>query len=99
MPPSAVPTFRCLLVSSRFVSLVPFYLTTSPRPAALSPSCGVLSKLRKMEPEASAPRYGQLLECVCGWGQAADVVELVTDWLAEALPKQGVSVAERQPAL
>lgn len=74
-------------------------LTPSPRPAALSPSCGVLSKLRKMEPGAAAPRYGQLLECVCSWGQAAHVVELITDWLAEALPKQGVSVGRSQAAL
>lgn len=74
-------------------------LTSSPPPAVLSPSCGVLSKLRKMEPGAAAPRYGQLLECACSWGQASDVVELVTDWLAEVLPKQGVSVAERQPGL
>lgn len=71
----------------------------SPLTAVLSPSCGVLSKLRKMEPGAAAPRYGQLLDCLCSWGQAADVVELVTDWLAEDLPKQGVSVAERHPGL
>lgn len=64
-----------------------------------SPSCGVLSKLRKMEPGATATRYGQLLECVCSWGQAADVIELICDWLAEALPKQGVSLAESQPGL
>lgn len=98
MPPAAVPTFRCLL----FHPVLPPVLsplTTSPRPAALSPSCGVLSKLRKMEPGAAAPRYGQLLECLCSWGQAADVVELVTDWLAEDLPRQGVSVAERRPGL
>ncbi|XP_056869184.1 condensin-2 complex subunit G2 isoform X1 [Takifugu flavidus] len=71
--------------------VVPLIQLASFMPPAAVPtfSCGVLSKLRKMEPGAAAPRYGQLLECVCSWGQAADVVELITDWLAEALPKEG----------
>ncbi|XP_044033213.1 condensin-2 complex subunit G2 isoform X2 [Siniperca chuatsi] len=61
MPPAAVPTF----------------------------SCGVLSRLRKMDPGAVPTQYSQLLDCMCSWGQAADILELVTDWLTEALPKQG----------
>lgn len=61
MPPSAVPTF----------------------------SCGVLSRLRRMESGASTHQYSQLLECLCSWGQASDVLELITDWLSEPLPKQG----------
>lgn len=65
-----------------------------PSPCLFSPSCGILSKLRRMEPGATATRYGQLLDCVCSWGQAADVIELITDWLAEALPKRGVSLAD-----
>lgn len=65
-----------------------------PHPALFSPSCGVLSKLRRMEPGAPAARYGQLLDCMCSWGQAANVLELITDWLTQALPKQGVSLAD-----
>ncbi|XP_022622896.1 condensin-2 complex subunit G2 isoform X1 [Seriola dumerili] len=61
MPPAAVPTF----------------------------SCGVLSRLRRMDPGAVPTQYSQLLDCICSWGQAADIVELVTDWLTEALPKHG----------
>ncbi|XP_040921195.1 condensin-2 complex subunit G2 isoform X2 [Toxotes jaculatrix] len=61
MPPAAVPTF----------------------------SCGVLSRLRRMDQGAVPTQYGQLLDCVCSWGQAADILELITDWLTEALPKQG----------
>ncbi|KAM7369819.1 hypothetical protein PAMP_011110 [Pampus punctatissimus] len=61
MPPSAVPTF----------------------------SCGVLSRLRKMDSGVVATQYGQLLDCMCSWGQAANILELITDWLTEALPKQG----------
>ncbi|XP_070784454.1 condensin-2 complex subunit G2 [Enoplosus armatus] len=61
MPPAAVPTF----------------------------SCGVLSRLRRMDPGAVPTQYSQLLDCMCSWGQAAEVLELVTDWLTEALPKQG----------
>ncbi|XP_034416407.1 condensin-2 complex subunit G2 isoform X2 [Cyclopterus lumpus] len=61
MPPAAVPTF----------------------------SCGVLSRLRRMDSGAVPTQYGQLLDCMCSWGLAADILELITDWLTEALPKQG----------
>ncbi|XP_047185825.1 condensin-2 complex subunit G2 isoform X1 [Scophthalmus maximus] len=61
MPPAAVPTF----------------------------SCGVLSRLKKTDPGAVPTQYSQLLDCMCSWGQAADILELITDWLTEALPKQG----------
>ncbi|XP_042255967.1 condensin-2 complex subunit G2 isoform X1 [Thunnus maccoyii] len=61
MPPSAVPTF----------------------------SCGVLSRLRKMDSGVVPTQYSQLLDCMCSWGQAANILELITDWLNEALPKQG----------
>ncbi|XP_032360286.1 condensin-2 complex subunit G2 [Etheostoma spectabile] len=61
MPPAAVPTF----------------------------SCGILSRLRRMDSGAVPTQYSQLLDCMCCWGQAADILELVTDWLTEALPKQG----------
>lgn len=44
-----------------------------------------------MDPGAVPAQYSQLLDCMCSWGQAADILELVTDWLTEALPKQGVS--------
>lgn len=54
-------------------------------------SCGVLSRLRRMDPGAEPVQYSQLLDCMCSWGQAAAVLELATDWLTEALPKQGVS--------
>ncbi|XP_071768198.2 condensin-2 complex subunit G2 [Centroberyx gerrardi] len=60
MPPTAVPTF----------------------------SCGVLSRLRRMEPGAVPTQYSQLLDCLCGWGQVGDILELATDWLTEALPKK-----------
>ncbi|XP_076017161.1 condensin-2 complex subunit G2 [Genypterus blacodes] len=51
-------------------------------------SCGVLSKLRRMTTGAVPKQYGQLLACMCSWGQAGDILELITDWLTEALPKK-----------
>lgn len=57
----------------------------------LFPSCGVLSRLRKMDSGVVPTQYSQLLDCMCSWGQAANILELITDWLTEALPKQGVS--------
>lgn len=47
-----------------------------------------------MEPAAPVVRYSQLLDCMCNWGQAASILELITDWLTQALPEQGVSLAE-----
>uniref|UniRef100_A0A8C9YYH8 Non-SMC condensin II complex, subunit G2 n=1 Tax=Sander lucioperca TaxID=283035 RepID=A0A8C9YYH8_SANLU len=67
MPPAAVPTF----------------------------SCGILSRLRRMDSGATLTQYSQLLDCMCCWGQAADILELVTDWLTEALPKQGANTNRR----
>ncbi|XP_075936822.1 condensin-2 complex subunit G2 [Anarhichas minor] len=70
---------------------VPLIQLASFMPPAAVPtfSCGVLSRLRRMDSGAVPAQYGQLLDCMCSWGQAADILELVTDWLAEALPKQG----------
>ncbi|XP_035513076.1 condensin-2 complex subunit G2 [Morone saxatilis] len=70
---------------------VPLIQLASFMPAAAVPtfSCGVLSRLRKMDPGAVPTQYSQLLDCMCSWGQAANILELATDWLTEALPKQG----------
>ncbi|XP_070842311.1 condensin-2 complex subunit G2 isoform X1 [Chaetodon trifascialis] len=70
---------------------VPLIQLASFMPAAAVPtfSCGVLSRLRRMDPGAAPAQFSQLLDCMCSWGHAADILELVTDWLAEALPKQG----------
>ncbi|CAL9698109.1 unnamed protein product [Knipowitschia caucasica] len=51
-------------------------------------SCGVLSKLRRMETGAVPKYYTQLLDCLCSWGQAAEIVELISDWLSEPLPNK-----------
>lgn len=77
--------FFLFSLSGSYLSNMP----SSPRPVVLS--CGVLSRLRRMDPGAAPAQYSQLLDCMCSWGHAADILELVTDWLAEALPKPGVS--------
>ncbi|XP_068160430.1 condensin-2 complex subunit G2 [Antennarius striatus] len=56
-------------------------------------SCGILSRLRRMEERSAPAQYNQLLDCMCSWGQTSDILELITDWLAEALPKQGDKVS------
>ncbi|KAK1885513.1 Condensin-2 complex subunit G2 [Dissostichus eleginoides] len=72
---------RCTVPLIQMASLMP--------PAAVPTfSCGVLSRLRKMESGVTSANFSQLLDCMCSWGQAADVLELVTDWLSEALPQQ-----------
>lgn len=94
-PHSGASVFACLLRPPLRWRSRP---TTSPHPAPfLSASCGVLSKLRRMEAGAAAARYSQLLDCVCSWGQAADILDLTVDWLTQDLPKQGVSPAGSRP--
>nr|XP_019943442.1 PREDICTED: condensin-2 complex subunit G2 [Paralichthys olivaceus] len=66
---------------------VPLIQLASFMPPAAVPtfSCSVLSRLKKLEPGAAPAQYSQLLDCMCSWGQAADILELVTEWLT--LPK------------
>ncbi|XP_034024077.1 condensin-2 complex subunit G2 [Thalassophryne amazonica] len=72
---------RCTIPLVQMASFIP--------PVAVPTfSCGVLSSLRRMEPGAALTQYSQLLICMCSWGQASSVLELITDWLTEALPKQ-----------
>lgn len=47
-----------------------------------------MSRVRRMDSGAAPAQYSQLLDCLCSWGQAADILELITDWLTESLPKK-----------
>uniref|UniRef100_A0A673Y3I7 Non-SMC condensin II complex, subunit G2 n=1 Tax=Salmo trutta TaxID=8032 RepID=A0A673Y3I7_SALTR len=67
---------------------VPLIQLASLLPPASVPtfSCGVLSRLKRLEAGAKVSQYSQIIECLCSWGQAAHVLELITDWLTDALP-------------
>ncbi|XP_029482637.1 condensin-2 complex subunit G2-like isoform X1 [Oncorhynchus nerka] len=69
-------------------STVPLIQLASLLPPASVPSfsCGVLSRLKRLEAGAKVSQYSQIIECLCSWGQAAHVLELITDWLTDALP-------------
>ncbi|XP_061569664.1 condensin-2 complex subunit G2 [Cololabis saira] len=79
-------------------STAPLIQLASFMPSAAVPtfSCGVLSKLRRLDSGAPATQYSQLLDCMCSWGQAGDILELITDWLTECLPKQKDKAAARR---
>ncbi|KAG7258264.1 hypothetical protein CRUP_020616, partial [Coryphaenoides rupestris] len=49
-------------------------------------NCGVLSKLKQMGVCAGPLQFGQLLDCVCGWGRTSQVLELLTRWLSLDTP-------------
>ncbi|XP_036378397.1 condensin-2 complex subunit G2 [Megalops cyprinoides] len=84
----------------------PLILIASFMPAAAIPtfSCGVLSRLRKLEDGAEESQYGTLIDCLCNWGQVGHILEVITDWLSDSLPqsKQGkkcrVSIQETSVA-
>uniref|UniRef100_A0A8C9QYR7 Non-SMC condensin II complex, subunit G2 n=1 Tax=Scleropages formosus TaxID=113540 RepID=A0A8C9QYR7_SCLFO len=67
----------------------PLILMASFMPAAAVPtfSCGVLSKLRRLEVGAEPSQYTMLIDCLCSWGHAGHVLELITDWLTDSLPQ------------
>ncbi|XP_041372219.1 condensin-2 complex subunit G2-like [Gigantopelta aegis] len=44
-------------------------------------SSSFMSKLRKVDADASIDDYGVLLEAMCKWGKAAEVLEQISDWL------------------
>ncbi|KAJ0059729.1 hypothetical protein NL108_011219, partial [Boleophthalmus pectinirostris] len=76
---SAFEDARCTPPLVQLASFMP--------PAAVPTfSCGVLSKLRRIETGAVPKQYSQLLDCLCSWGKAAEIVELINDWLSEPLP-------------
>ena len=43
-----------------------------------------------MDCEAVPSDYSHIIDCVCGWGQARDIIELITDWLAKAVSNRTV---------
>ena len=38
-----------------------------------------------MDENSPAEAYGTILEAMCHWGKAADVLELISDWLEKTL--------------
>ncbi|KAM5157680.1 condensin-2 complex subunit G2 [Mantella aurantiaca] len=69
---------------------VPLIILASFMPPSAIPtfSCSVLSKLRNLNSDAEENKYSSLIDCMCRWGQVGHVLELITDWLSEALPEK-----------
>ncbi|XP_018428250.1 PREDICTED: condensin-2 complex subunit G2 [Nanorana parkeri] len=69
---------------------VPLIILASFMPPSAIPtfSCSVLSKLRNLNNEAEENKYSSLIDCLCRWGQVGHLLELITDWLSEALPEK-----------
>ncbi|MGH0133617.1 UNVERIFIED_CONTAM: hypothetical protein FKN15_028477 [Acipenser sinensis] len=77
--------------------MVPLILLASFMPPAAVPtfSCGVVSKLRSLEKGATENQYSSLIDCLCQWGQVGHVLEVITDWLTEAMPLKQYNTDER----
>ena len=50
-----------------------------------SSSRTMLSKLRSLPDNTDEDVYGPMLEAMCRWGKAADVITLISEWLEVAL--------------
>ncbi|KAJ8010221.1 hypothetical protein DPEC_G00072750 [Dallia pectoralis] len=83
---SVVPKYFSVFQEERCT--VPLIQLASLLPSTSIPtfSCGVLSRLKKLEAGAKTSQYSQMIECLCSWGQASHLLELIADWLTEALP-------------
>nr|XP_020457943.1 condensin-2 complex subunit G2 isoform X2 [Monopterus albus] len=80
---------RCIVCLIQMASLLP-------ADQATGFSSTVLPRLKSMDPGAMPKQYGQLLDCMCSWGWAADLVSLITDWLSEALPLKEKNVTPKR---
>ncbi|MCI4377016.1 hypothetical protein PGIGA_G00198560 [Pangasianodon gigas] len=53
----------------------------------------VSAQLKRLNSGSPVSLYGQLIECVCGWGQVSHVLDLAVQWLTEATPLNTVDVS------
>lgn len=45
-----------------------------------------MSHLRSLKAGTAVTAYSQSVECLCSWGQISHIVELIENWLVEAVP-------------
>ncbi|XP_016386174.1 LOW QUALITY PROTEIN: condensin-2 complex subunit G2 [Sinocyclocheilus rhinocerous] len=66
----------------------PLILLASLLPASSVPALRskVMSHLRSLKAGTAVTAYSQSVECLCSWGQISHIVELIENWLVEALP-------------
>uniref|UniRef100_A0A672RXJ0 Condensin-2 complex subunit G2 n=1 Tax=Sinocyclocheilus grahami TaxID=75366 RepID=A0A672RXJ0_SINGR len=69
----------------------PLILLASLLPASSVPALSkVMSHLRSLKAGTAVTAYSQSVECLCSWGQISHIVELIENWLVEAVPvRQG----------
>ncbi|XP_054847532.1 condensin-2 complex subunit G2 [Eublepharis macularius] len=63
--------------------ICPLIILASFMPPAAIPafSCGVISKLRNLANGATDEKYSTLIDCLCRWGKAGHILELIYDWI------------------
>ncbi|KAK2913973.1 hypothetical protein Q8A67_002372 [Cirrhinus molitorella] len=66
----------------------PLILLASLLPASSVPALRskVMSHLRSLKAGTAVTAYSQSVECLCSWGQSSHIVELIENWLVEAVP-------------
>ena len=57
----------------------------------------MLSKLRGLSSDSIPNDFGTVLESMCKWGKIGDVLELISDWLADSLATEGSSSNSQAP--
>lgn len=53
-----------------------------------------MSHLRSLKAGTAVTAYSQSVECLCSWGQISHIVELIENWLVEAVPVREVNVLQ-----
>lgn len=57
----------------------------------------VSAQLRRLNSGSAVSLYSQLIECMCGWGQVNQVLDLAVQWLTEATPLNTVDASGGDP--
>uniref|UniRef100_A0A8C5WZI8 Non-SMC condensin II complex subunit G2 n=1 Tax=Laticauda laticaudata TaxID=8630 RepID=A0A8C5WZI8_LATLA len=78
---SVLPTYLKIFKDDRCVSPIIILASFIPPTAIPTFSCGVISKLKKMENGVIEKKYSTLLDCLCRWGKLGHILELICDWI------------------
>ncbi|XP_032090653.1 condensin-2 complex subunit G2 [Thamnophis elegans] len=93
---SVLPTYLKNFKDDRCVSPIIILASFIPPAAIPTFSCGVVSKLKKMENGVTEKKYSTLLDCLCRWGKLGHILELICDWITTEPRNRETDETERR---
>ncbi|ETE60783.1 Condensin-2 complex subunit G2, partial [Ophiophagus hannah] len=93
---SVLPTYLRIFKDDRCVSPLIILASFIPPTAIPTFSCGVISKLKKMENGVIEKKYSTLLDCLCRWGKLGHILELIYDWITSESRNRETNKTQRR---